>query len=98
MHKIFVISSLALALAGCANQQGASQPVQVQDLSSARAAQVPAQYTVQSGDTLYGIAWRHDMDFRELARLNNITPPYRIDVGQTLRLSADGSQAGGMAA
>lgn len=99
MHKTLVISSLALVLAGCVNQQGPSQPVQVQDLSSARAAQVPAQYTVESGDTLYGIAWRHDMDFRELARINNIQPPYRIDVGQTLSLSANGqapsSGAGG---
>ncbi|ALM51642.1 peptidoglycan DD-metalloendopeptidase family protein [Halomonas huangheensis] len=96
MHKTLIVSSLALVLAGCANQQGPAQPVQVQDLSSTRVAEsdVPAQYTVEAGDTLYGIAWRHNMDFQELAKLNNISPPYRIGVGQTLVLQpgAQGQQ------
>jgi len=96
MYKTVFISSLTLALVGCVNQQAQTPPVQVQDLSSARAAEVPAQYTVVAGDTLYGIAWRHNMDFRELARLNNISPPYRIDVGQSLAL-APSAQAGGVA-
>ncbi|QEM80832.1 peptidoglycan DD-metalloendopeptidase family protein [Halomonas binhaiensis] len=95
MHKTLAISALALAIAGCANQQ-ASQPVQVQDLSTSKVTQanVPSQYTVVAGDTLYGIAWRHNMDFRELAQINNISPPYRISVGQTLAL-APGASAGG---
>ncbi|WP_108445770.1 peptidoglycan DD-metalloendopeptidase family protein [Halomonas denitrificans] len=96
MHKVFLISGLALALAGCAAQQGDSVPVQVRDLSAARADTRPAQYTVEAGDTLYGIAWRHDMDYRDLARLNRIGPPYRIEPGQTLTLGGDG--AGGAAA
>ncbi|MBS0458214.1 MAG: peptidoglycan DD-metalloendopeptidase family protein [Proteobacteria bacterium] len=41
---------------------------------------------VVRGDTLYGIAFRNGMDFRELAALNGIGPPYTIFVGQTLRL------------
>lgn len=49
MHKVFLISGLALALAGCAAQQGASGPVQVRDLSAARAETRPAQYTVEAG-------------------------------------------------
>ncbi|QFU02677.1 Murein hydrolase activator NlpD precursor [Halomonas sp. THAF5a] len=93
MHKVFLISGLALALAGCAAQQGASGPVQVRDLSAARAETRPAQYTVEAGDTLYGIAWRHDMDYRDLARLNRIGPPYRIEPGQTLTLGGEGAGA-----
>ncbi|MDX1467273.1 MAG: peptidoglycan DD-metalloendopeptidase family protein [Halomonas sp.] len=93
MHKVFLIPGLALALAGCAAQQGESGPVQVRDLSAARADARPAQYTVQAGDTLYGIAWRHDMDYRDLARLNRIGPPYRIEPGQTLALGGDGTGA-----
>ncbi|GEN23348.1 peptidoglycan DD-metalloendopeptidase family protein [Halomonas cupida] len=90
MHKTLIVSGLALALAGCANQQGPAQPVQVQELSSERVSEVPAQYTVEAGDTLYGIAWRHNMDFQELAKMNNISPPYRIGVGQTLTLQPGG--------
>ncbi len=37
-------------------------------------------------DTLYSIAWRHDLDYRDLARWNNIGADFRITVGQVLRL------------
>ncbi|WFM72169.1 peptidoglycan DD-metalloendopeptidase family protein [Halomonas sp. CKK8] len=90
MHKVFLISGLALALAGCAAQQGESGPVQVRDLSASRADATPGEYTVEAGDTLYGIAWRHDMDYRDLARLNRISPPYRIEPGQQLVLGGEG--------
>jgi lipoprotein NlpD len=46
------------------------------------------QYRVQSGDTLYSIAFRNNLDFRELARWNGIGNDYRIVVGQVLNLSA----------
>ncbi|MEQ6916127.1 peptidoglycan DD-metalloendopeptidase family protein [Halomonas aquatica] len=93
MHKVFLISGLALALAGCAAQQGESGSVQVRDLSTSRADSRPAAYTVEAGDTLYGIAWRHDMDYRDLARLNRIGPPYRIEPGQRLALGGEGAAA-----
>ena len=37
-------------------------------------------------DTLYSIAWRHDLDYRDLARWNNIGSDFRISVGQVLLL------------
>jgi lipoprotein NlpD len=53
-------------------------------------ADVPAgetdSYVVLPQDTLYSIAWRHDLDFRDLARWNNIGPDFRISVGQVLVL------------
>lgn len=52
-------------------------------------APVPAgpTYEVRAGDTLYGIAFRNRLDWRELARWNDIPEPYLIRVGQVLRLS-----------
>ncbi|MBB3231182.1 peptidoglycan DD-metalloendopeptidase family protein [Halomonas stenophila] len=94
MHKVLLISGLALTLAGCAASQQQAQPVRVQDLSTERATSAPAEYTVQAGDTLYGIAWRHDMDYRDLARLNQIGPPYRLQPGQTLVLGGEGRAEG----
>lgn len=85
MRKAFLVSVLTLAVAGCASSGSAPQ---VSDLSVSRNQQPKEAVTVQSGDTLYGIAWRNNMDFRELARLNGISPPYRIEPGQTLRLDA----------
>ena len=48
------------------------------------------QYTVQRGDTLYGIAFRHGLDYRDVARANGIAAPYTIYPGQRLRLGAAG--------
>jgi lipoprotein NlpD len=46
----------------------------------------PESYVVRPRDTLYSIAWRHDLDFRDLARWNNIGPDFHISVGQVLAL------------
>lgn len=44
-------------------------------------------YKVKRGDTLYAIAFRLGLDFRELAARNGIKPPYTISVGQVLTTS-----------
>jgi lipoprotein NlpD len=46
----------------------------------------PRTYVVRPGDTLYSIAWRLNMDYRNLARWNDLGPGYRIAVGQILSL------------
>jgi lipoprotein NlpD len=46
----------------------------------------PESYVVRPNDTLYSIAWRHDLDFRDLARWNNIGADFRISVGPVLVL------------
>ena len=50
--------------------------------------QVGADYVVQSGDTLYAVAFRLGMDYRTLADINNIDPPYVIKVSQVLKTAA----------
>lgn len=49
----------------------------------------PLEYTVAPGDTLYSIAWRYEVDFKDIAHWNNIHSPYAIYPGQRLQLSAD---------
>jgi lipoprotein NlpD len=44
-------------------------------------------YRVVKGDTLYSIAFRNKVDFRDLARWNNVDSSYTIWPGQDLRLS-----------
>ena len=44
------------------------------------------QHVVQPGDTLYRIAWRYGRELEELARANNIAPPYVIVSGQKINL------------
>jgi LysM repeat protein len=46
----------------------------------------PTTYTVKSGDTLSGIAAEHGTTWQELARLNRLSDPRRLRVGQVLEL------------
>ncbi|WP_237071773.1 M23 family metallopeptidase, partial [Mizugakiibacter sediminis] len=83
----------ALILAGCASSPA---PVVDRSIGGPRAVAAPVArpaasaggYVVQSGDTLYSIAFRHGLDYRELARWNGIDAPYTIHPGQALRLTA----------
>jgi lipoprotein NlpD len=43
-------------------------------------------YVVKPQDTLYSIAWRHGLDYQDVARWNHLGPSYRIFIGQTLTL------------
>jgi lipoprotein NlpD len=48
-------------------------------------------YQVVKGDTLYSIAFRNGVDFRDLAQWNGISAPYTIWPGQWLKLQVSGT-------
>lgn len=94
----------ALLLAACATVNEAP----VVDLSTDRDAPAPrarvepspsarsataVEYVVSGGDTLYGIAFRHGLDYRSLAEWNRIPPPFTIRPGEVLRLQPDAAAA-----
>lgn len=70
-----LMTVLALWLAGCST------------LPYSGARFHPDSYQVRPGETLYSIAWRFDLNYRNLARWNNISPPYTIYPGQRLRMN-----------
>lgn len=45
-------------------------------------------YVVQKRDTLYSIAWAFGLDYRDLARRNNLNPPYSLRLGQSLYIAS----------
>lgn len=47
----------------------------------------PATHTVRHGDTLYAIAFRYQLDYKDLARWNGIGAGYLIHAGDELRLT-----------
>lgn len=87
-----IATALLLALlAGCVPQRS----VRVEPVEGPRPRSVPAGlYEVVRGDTLYGIAFRHGLDYRELAAINSIAAPYTIYPGQRLRLSGPATRSG----
>lgn len=83
-HRL-VLGFLALLLLSACSYYRHPTPT---DLHGARGALKPGEdYVVQSGDTLFGIAWRYGLDINELARWNGISDKNRILAGQVLRTS-----------
>src|SRR3546814_18302107 len=86
-----------VVLAGCASR---TTQAPVTDMSGGVAAPVGgATYVVKAGDTLYKIAQAQNMNVAEISRLNNITDPSQLRIGQVLRLNSsvpdpEGSGAG----
>lgn len=86
-RSICALSLCCLLLGGCANT-GGEKPG-----GETPRGEKPHVYVVRPQDTVYSIAWRYGLDFRDLARWNHIGPDFRIAVGQTLILAPDGSTA-----
>ena len=80
---------------------GALEPVAVDTTSnsnvavssSAKNVSAADRYQVVKGDTLYSIAFRYGLDYRDLAKKNGIEPPYNIAVGQILALNLSSAKA-----
>lgn len=56
-------------------------------VSSVKEKSRPGWYRVRKGDTLYSVAWKAGVDYKTLARWNNIDRSYTIYAGQLLRLT-----------
>jgi len=112
-HKLFPALLAATLAAGCASRapapvddrrpsstSAAKPPVaQVAKPAAAQAAAPAGRYVVRRGDTLYSIALEHGVDFRDVARWNNLDDPTKIRVGQSLQVRApegvaEGAQVG----
>lgn len=61
--------------------------------ASANTINASDRYQVVKGDTLYSIAFRYGLDYRDLAKKNGIEPPYNIAVGQILALNLSSAKA-----
>lgn len=81
---------LSTALVSVAVLTGCASKPQVNN--TARYAVAPDFYTVRSGDTLSGIAARYGLSYESIAAMNDIVPPYKIYVGQSIRLKNTGSK------
>ena len=90
--RVLVAALIALTLLGCVQRT----PAPVDDRSAPRAGAKPAApapqalppdtYVVKRGDTLYSIALDQGVDWRELAALNQLSDPTKLQTGQVLRV------------
>ncbi len=86
------LSSIFLFICACSNTSSYRAPVTDignSSVASERTTMVLANgpsHRVNEGETLYAIAWMYDLDFNDLARVNNIQTPFVIFPGQELLL------------
>lgn len=81
-----------VCLAGCASTP---QPAPVETRSAPPGAARPPRYhVVQAGENLYRIALDHGLDYRDLARWNDLKDPDRLPAGTRLRLPPPAPEAG----
>lgn len=77
-----------LLLSGCEAREGGLAPVV--DLKWKHGVkQQPYRHVVVRGETLYAVAFSYDQDFKQLADTNHLYPPYRLRVGQILRIKPE---------
>lgn len=102
--RVILVAVLAAVLHGCASstakapidsrnnqKQGSSKTYS----SSQKTAPAPGgsdYHVVQAGDTLYSIAWRYGLSYRDLASINGIRSPYTIYKGQRLHVKPGSQQ------
>lgn len=50
-------------------------------------------YVVQTGDSIYSVAWAYELDYQRLADWNRLSPPFVLQVGQKLYIAGPASLA-----
>jgi len=83
MMRVLAVVALAGLVAACAGAAGQA-PV----INKAPHRVIPATAQAAPGDSIYTIAWRHGLDYLDIAKWNNLRAPYSIRQGQRLRLRA----------
>ena len=76
--SLAIVSTVVIT--GCASKPQINNPT--------RYSKAPDFYTVRSGDTLSSIASRYGLSYKSVAEMNDISPPYRIYVNQSIRLKS----------
>ncbi len=91
-NAFILVFGLAMATAACSTGGGSGWgPVDYREGSGyGRGLSNSGNYTVQRGDTIYGIAREHDVSVRALIDANGLQPPYQLTVGQVLSLPGGG--------
>jgi lipoprotein NlpD len=81
--------SVCFLLPACSSSHGPAPVSYAQSRQVVKGSLQADTYQVKKGDTLFSIAFRAGMDYRNLARLNRIAEPYTIYVGQVLVVGKD---------
>lgn len=83
---LLLLQILLLSLVACNLQSNNDAPV---SNGWADTTHAESTYRVGKSETLYSIAWRYGLDFRQLVAINDFQPPYHIKEGQIIKIVPD---------
>ena len=86
--RIFVLLIAVCILAACSKSTNYAPVVNAWK----QPANKQGGYKVQADDTLYSIAWAYGIDYRELAKINNLHSPYALHKGQIIYTTSTAEQ------
>ena len=88
--KHIALAMAGILLASCGwvevKPEGSGGSSRTKSVSSTAYQHVPGTVVVQKGDSVYKIARRHNVSMREVINVNGLKAPFRINVGQRLKL------------
>lgn len=86
MKGVFILGTILLTtLVACSSEESPTAPI-INGWHEPISKQ--GVYIVRPGDGLYAIAWRYGLDYRDIVRINHLSAPYKLEVGQKLYLVA----------
>lgn len=83
LRSCIVCLAFIFTLVGCS---GSNTMAPVSELKWHPYFKYQKRHIVRRGETLYAISFRYDTDYRQLAQLNHLKPPYSLRVGQVLNV------------
>jgi len=78
--RMILVAATSVMLTACLT----SPPAPVINKSPNRT--IPAEREVAAGESIYAISWEYGIDFLDIAKWNNLKPPYRLQTGRKLVL------------
>jgi len=78
-----------LIIPGVMKEKTEEKAADEEDVSANPVVAEDGTYVVKEGDTLAGVGYELGIAWEDIAELNNIEPPYSLDVGQVLSIPAE---------
>lgn len=83
MNRFFLVVLACVLLCAC---EGGENYAPVTELSTIEPIPRSGVHNVTSGETLYEVAWRYGLDYRDVVAQNKMQAPYAIHSGQSINL------------